>query len=111
MMDAHGVVFRRTGHRDGSVPVVAVPAKASSDAVAEAASVISSLPSGLISQTKRLTARSMDSVTLRLKDKSSVVWGNSAESDRKVEVLEAMLVHIKAKQYDVSVPEQPTTSN
>jgi cell division protein FtsQ len=110
VVDAHGVPFRRTAQRDQTVPLVAVPPRAGGDAVEEAASVISSLPASLLAQTRRLTAHSMDSITLRLKDKSSVVWGNAAESDRKVEVLEAMLAHIKAAQYDVSVPEQPTTS-
>jgi cell division protein FtsQ len=110
MVDSEGIIFRKTGERDKDVPVIAVPKKAGPDAVREAATVVDSLPTSLLAQTKRLTAASMDSITLRMKNKSSVLWGSSTESDRKVEVLEALLKDVRATQYNVSVPEQPTTS-
>ena len=111
VMDVQGVLFQQTRHRAEGLPVVAVRSSAGSSAVVEAASVISSLPADLLAETKRLTARSMDSITLRLTSKSSVIWGSSAESDRKVEVLQALRRHVDAPMYDVSVPGQPTTSN
>ncbi len=110
VLDDQGVLFRTTPARDRGVPVIAVPRKAGADAVREAATVVGSLPAAMLAETKRLTASSMDSITLRLKDKTSVVWGSSAESHLKVEVAQALLAHTKARIYDVSVPEQPATS-
>jgi cell division protein FtsQ len=111
VMDVTGVVFRRTGGRDPDLPVVAVPARLEEAALREVASVVEVLPDDVLGQVRRFTARSMDSITLRLKDKSTVIWGSAAESDRKVEVLGVLLDQVKAAVYDVSVPEQPTTSN
>ena len=68
------------------------------------------MPGGLASQTRRITATTMDSIELHLKRGEVVRWGSAADSDRKVEVLTALMVNGKAAQYDVSVPSQPTTS-
>jgi cell division protein FtsQ len=111
VMDATGVVFRRLGEREVDLPVVSVPARVETAALQEVATVVKALPAPLLDRVRRFTARSMDSITLRLKDKSTVIWGSAAESDRKVEVLGVLLDQVKAAVYDVSVPEQPTTSN
>ncbi len=110
VLDDEGVIFRRTPRRETRLPVIAVGSRAGVEAVREAASVVVTLPRDLLSRTRRLAAASMDSITLRLKDDSVVIWGSAAESDRKVEVLEALLANVKASTYDLSVPEQPTTS-
>lgn len=110
VMDGEGVIFRKTGTRDKALPVVQLPAGSDDDARREVVSVATALPPDLLGQLRRITARSMDSITLRLKDKSEVRWGSGAESERKVEVLALLLDKVKASVYDVSVPEQPTTS-
>jgi cell division protein FtsQ len=111
VMDSTGVVFRRTGQRDSALPVVAVPDRVETEALQEVATVVQALPADLLDQVRRLKARSMDSITLRLKDTSTVIWGSAGDSDRKVEVLGVLLDQVRATVYDVSVPEQPTTSN
>ena len=47
-------------------------------------------------------------VTFTLKSGATVKWGSSEDSDRKAEVL-AVLLRLKAKMYDVSVPGTPVT--
>jgi cell division protein FtsQ len=108
-VDAAGVLFGRTPERDASLPVVQAGPTAGDDALAEAAQVISALPNGVLSDVRRLTARSPDSIELRLKDHSLVRWGSADQTDRKVQVLSVLLAQVKASVYDVSVPEQPTT--
>ncbi len=110
VMDSEGVTFRRTPHRAVRLPVVEVHAQVADEARREAASVVAALPDDLVRSVKRLTATSMDSITLRLKDDSEVAWGSAAESARKVQVLSVLLDRVKAKVYDVSVPEEPTSS-
>jgi cell division protein FtsQ len=109
-VDATGVAFRESGSRTAGLPVVAVKKSSVDDLLPEAAGVAAALPPDLAAQTRRVTAKSIDSVTVHLKDGGVVLWGSSAESDRKVEVLKALMVHSKAATFDVSVPGQPTTS-
>jgi cell division protein FtsQ len=109
-VDGHGVVFREAGAKATGLPVVAVKPSAADDLLSAASAVAAALPPGLVSQTRRITANSLDSVTVHLKDGGTVLWGSSAESDRKVEVLQALMVHSKAGTFNVSVPGMPTTS-
>ena len=78
---------RRTPERDASLPVVQAGPRVGDDALAEAAQVISALPDDVLADVRRLTARSRDSIELRLKDHSLVRWGSADETDRKVQVL------------------------
>jgi cell division protein FtsQ len=110
VMDAEGVVFRETPKRDKALPVVEVRARVDDEALREVASVVTALPDDLLADVRRVTARSMDSISLRLRDHSEVKWGSAAQSDRKVQVLALLLDQVKAAVYDVSVPEQPTSS-
>jgi cell division protein FtsQ len=110
VLDKHGVVFRETRQRSVAMPVVAVARSAGPEVMPDAARVAAALPRDLASVTRRITAATMDSITLRLKDGGVVNWGSAGESDRKVEVLRALLAHTKAHSYDVSVPGEPTTS-
>ena len=107
-MDRSGVLFRPTPLRDARLPIAALAPTADDAARREVASVVASLPDDLLADTRRVKARSMDSITLSLADGRQVKWGSADESDRKVEVL-AILLEQHASVYDVSVPEQPTT--
>lgn len=107
-MDRAGFLFRPTPTRDTVLPVVALAPAADESARQEVASVVAALPGDLLDVTRRVKARSMDSITLALDDGREVKWGSAEESDRKVEVL-AVLLEQRASVYDVSVPEQPTT--
>jgi cell division protein FtsQ len=109
VMDREGVVFRKTAHRHKSLPVVETEGEPRPDALEEVAAVVAVLPDSLQHRVDRLEVRSMDAIRLVLSDGREVVWGSAAESDRKLEVLDALL-RLPAKVYDVSVPGQPTTS-
>jgi cell division protein FtsQ len=108
-VDTHGVIFRQSASRPKAIPVIAVNRSAEGNLLPEAARVAASLPAGLSAQTRRITAATMDSITVRLKNSDVVMWGSSAESYRKVEVLKALMVQGKVTRYDVSVPDQPAT--
>lgn len=110
VMDKEGVLFRRTASRAANLPLVEVSSSVDASASREAASVIALLPEDLLARVERLTASSMDSITLSLTDGRKVRWGSAAETDQKVQVLNVLL-HQRAKVYDVSVPAQPTTRN
>ena len=56
-----------------------------------------------------LEARSVDQISLVLRDGRTVVWGSADQSAEKAKVLQALL-GFDAQQYDVSVPGRPTTS-
>jgi cell division protein FtsQ len=109
VMDAHGVVFAKTPERDRDLPVVELAPDADQAARRETASVVAALPAAMLRDVKQVTARTMDSITLSLDDKTQVRWGSADQTDRKVEVLAVLLDQVKASTYDVSVPEQPTT--
>lgn len=109
VMDDEGVVFRRTPERDASLPVVQAGASAGDDALAEAAKVVAALPASVLTEVKRLTAHTRDSIELRLANHSLVRWGSADDTARKAQVLGVLLENVKASVYDVSVPEQPTT--
>jgi cell division protein FtsQ len=108
-MDATGVVFRRTPERDPSLPIVQAAPGADAKALTEAAKVVDALPDAVLADVRRLTARSPDSIELRLTGHSVVRWGSADDTTRKVQVLTVLLDQVKAAVYDVSVPEQPTT--
>jgi cell division protein FtsQ len=90
--------------------VLAVNASSPDHLLARTAEVAAALPGELASQTRRITATTMDSIELHLKRGGLVKWGSAVDSERKVEVLTALMVNGKASQYDVTVPSQPTTS-
>jgi cell division protein FtsQ len=110
VMDVEGVVFRRTGERDDTVPVVQTPHGLGDEALREVAQVVVALPADLLAETRRVHATTIDSITVTLRGGRRVVWGSAAESERKAEVLRVLLGQ-EAHVYDVSVPEQPTTSS
>lgn len=111
VMDGAGVVFRETGDPQPGLPRVALATEADLSARKEVASVVSALPADLLTDVRQVSARSMDSITLAMKDKTQIKWGSADETDRKIEVLGLLLQKVKASMYDVSVPEHPTTSN
>jgi cell division protein FtsQ len=110
VLDAQGVAFRHSSARPAGIPVIAVNRSSAPTLAPEAARVAAALPPDLAAQIRRITAATMDSIMVRLKDHDVVMWGSSAQSYRKVEVLKALMVHGKASSYDVSVPGEPTTA-
>ena len=108
-MDSDGVLFRTYARPPVGMPRVLSTATVSSDALAEAARVIGSLPSGLAARVDHVGVRGIDQVTLTMRSGATVLWGSDAQSVLKAEVLVKLLAH-RAGTYDVSVPGQPVTS-
>lgn len=106
-VDADGVLFRGYASRPAGLPVVRISAGTRTEALAEAARVIDALPGDLAADVAHLSVRTVDSISLELRNGRTVFWGSAEDSASKAEVL-AVLLRQKASVYDVSVPGQPT---
>lgn len=106
------VYLDATGARFGSaaVPANGMPVVVASGDVpaASALAVVDALPAALRRSVTTVTARTRDDVVLTLADGVTVRWGSAEQSDRKAAVL-AGLLHVKARSYDVSAPDLPTS--
>jgi cell division protein FtsQ len=108
-MDAEGVVFREYKRPPPGLPRVETSIGTTSKALREAAAVISALPEPVVALVDHVQVETVDQISLVLKDGRVVIWGSSADSDTKAEVL-LELLKTQAQVYDVSVPSRPTTS-
>ena len=106
-MDASGVVFRDFARRPARLPLVKVPGGTRDEALAEGAAVVGALPFRLARKVDYVEVRSVDEISLHLRDGRLVMWGSAGRSDDKAEVLDALLER-PGQVYDVSVPGQPT---
>ncbi|TIC80980.1 FtsQ-type POTRA domain-containing protein [Nocardioides sp. GY 10127] len=108
-LDGDGVVFAAPSSVTDPLPQVRTSGTVTTAALREAAGVVEALPADLAKKVRYVVVRSADEVVLRLTGDRTVVWGSSADSATKAEVLEVLL-GIDASTYDVSVPSTPTTS-
>lgn len=106
LMDRTGVLYRQTAGRDPAEPIVEVDAGPGPETLRQVAAVLGALPADIAEQTRRVTASSVDSIVLHLRDGGEVTWGSAAESAQKAAVLGALMTG-SASKYDVSVPSQP----
>ncbi len=109
-VDAEGVIYRELRSKPSHVPQLKVK-PSNGQAVEAAAMVASELASAdptLLDRIKSISAKSQDSVELKLDGGKSVSWGGPEKTDQKVKTLLALL-KVKATHYDVSAPERPTT--
>jgi cell division protein FtsQ len=106
-MDASGVVFRDFARRPAGLPLVKVPGGTGDDALAEGAAVVGALPFRLARRVQYVEVRTVDAISLHLRDGRLVKWGSAGRSDDKAAVLDALLKR-PGQVYDVSVPGQPT---
>lgn len=112
-MDEEGVLFEKTADRSElprRLPEVAVNPREAADTRRSVAAVVEALPPNILAKVRRVTAQSMDSITLHLNEATTVTWGSSAESAAKAEVLAILLTRSDARLLDVSVPQFPTSS-
>jgi cell division protein FtsQ len=107
-MDADGVLFRDFAAAP-DLPRVLMPAGTRSEAMREAARVITALPADLVGRVDHVRVETVDAISLALRGGRSVVWGSAEQSAAKAEVVDALLSAVEAEVYDVSVPGQPTT--
>jgi cell division protein FtsQ len=113
-LDRYGVDFRslRTEPKHlTEVRVETATARKRQQALEGAAAVLELLRTddpGLLKKVQYIRVASKDSIQLVLGKNRTVTWGSAAKGEQKLTVLRSLL-RIKARGYDVSAPEQPTT--
>ena len=108
-LDAEGIVFRDYKSAPPGLPRVRPTTSAGTDALKEAAGVVSALPDDLAARVDHVEVQTIDQITLVLRDGRQVMWGSADESELKATVLVTLLQNQEAKVYDVSVPGSPVT--
>jgi cell division protein FtsQ len=109
VVDAAGVVLESSPDRPAGLPLLQIdddgPEGTGFAAMAE---VLVALPPEVLAQVDTISARTRDDVTLRLTGSDQrVVWGSAEDSDRKADILAALLARFAASgpgEYDVSAP-------
>ncbi|VXC01692.1 cell division protein FtsQ/DivIB [Aeromicrobium sp. 9AM] len=79
------------------------------EAVAAVVQLIEDDDRALRKQVQAVSAATKDSIELNLTKGRTVLWGSRGDASHKLTVLRALL-RIDAKRYDVSAPDQPTTT-
>jgi cell division protein FtsQ len=108
LVDADGVSFRITEKRPDGLPLAKVTGPRREVTLRSVVAVSAALPDQLRGRVRIVSASSPDSISLELDGDVKVVWGSAERSDRKAEVLLA-LMRRPAEVYDVSAPELPVT--
>ena len=107
-LDAEGIVFREYKSVPKGRPRIRPGSAAGTDALQEAATVVSALPKDLATRVDHVEVATVDQITLVLRDQRQVLWGSAEESELKAEVVDKLLAAQEASFYDVSVPGNPT---
>lgn len=108
-LDADGVVFRDYQAVPKGMPRIRPGGAAGTDALKEAATVVSALPDDLATRVDHVEVETVDQITLVMRDQRQVLWGSAEQSALKAEVIDRLLAAVQAPVYDVSVPGNPTT--
>jgi cell division protein FtsQ len=107
-LDAEGVVFRDYRSAPPGMPRIRPGGAAGTDALKEAATVVSALPRDLAARVDHVEVATVDQITLVMRDQRQVLWGSAEESELKAQVIDRLLAAEQARVYDVSVPGNPT---
>jgi len=104
-IDAEGIAY----HSPTALPKKLLTIEGTDpDALGTAVRIYRQLPPEIAHKIASLTAKSRDDVTFTLGSGAVVRWGNDQKADQKIAVLTALLPR-RARMYDVSAPELPTT--
>ena len=109
VLDGTGVAFDTVRTRPKGLPMVSARSGAGARTVRAAMDVLAAVPVRVRRQLVEVRAASPEQVTLRLTRGRTVVWGSPDRGERKAVVLTALMPR-KARVYDVSAPDAPTTS-
>ena len=107
-VDDDGVLFGSYPRRPDDLPLLQTAPDVKSEALAEAARVVTSLRPDINALVERVDVETVDRIRLRLADGRTVMWGSAEDSGQNADVL-AVLLEQKAQEIDVSVPGRPTT--
>lgn len=106
-LDANGVVFRDFTKPPHSLPLIKIAPDTRGEAMAEGAAVVGVLPDDITDRIRYVELRTVDQISLVLRNGDVVVWGSADDADEKAAVLAALLKQ-DGQEYDVSVPGHPT---
>lgn len=109
VVDAAGVVLDASPARPERLPLLQVDEDGAEGAgFAAMVEVLVALPPDVLAQVESIGARTRDDVTLTLVgSEQRVVWGSAADSERKADILAALLARFASAgpgEYDVSAP-------
>lgn len=109
-VDASGVVFRKLTAKPKGLARLNVSARETKtlEAAAQVADELASVDPEFFARVGSISAKSQDSIELTFDGNKTVVWGDSENTQQKVQTLDALL-KVPARRYDVSAPERPTT--
>lgn len=107
-VDDEGVLFGSYARKPDELPLIATAPDVKSEALAEAAHVVTSLRADIAAKVDRVDVESVDRIRLQLDGGRTVMWGSAEQSAQKAAVL-AVLLDQPGTQIDVSVPGRPTT--
>ncbi|QIX28647.1 FtsQ-type POTRA domain-containing protein [Nocardioides sp. JQ2195] len=107
-IDSTGFSFRSYRSLPTNLPLIKIDDDTEDEAVTEGANVVASLPPAIARKVEHVELRTIDQISLVLRDGRRILWGSAERSDDKSAVI-AQLIKRKARIYDVSVPNQPTT--
>ncbi len=105
-VDAPGIRFDNVAKAPKGMSVIRARDQVS---LATAIAIITGLPADWKRQVPLVVATSRDNVVLQWPPGSTVQWGSAERMDMKISVLRALLPQ-RARRYDVSAPDLPTTS-
>jgi cell division protein FtsQ len=106
-----GVQVGRVDAAPDGLPVVDVPV-GDKRTLGAVLSVLQQLPADLLAQVGDVSARTQDTVTMKLRDGVQVDWGSASETPLKIAVLSALRASpaaAGATVIDVSAPRLPIT--
>jgi cell division protein FtsQ len=107
LFDRDGVDFA-TGPPPPALPYLDVDNPGPTDLATKAAlAVLTALRTEIAAQVGRIAAPSVASITLKLADGRTVIWGTNDRTEEKAEKLAALLTQ-PGRTYDVSSPDLPT---
>ena len=109
ILDRTGVAFDTVRTRPKGLPMVSARPGSGAPTLRAAMDVLAAVPVRVRRQLVEVRAASPEQVTLRLTRGRTVVWGSPDRGERKAVVLTALMPR-KARVYDVSAPDAPTTS-
>ena len=113
LVDRFGVTIRDVASQPDGLPLLSIVSNGTvlrgDPAVRAAAIVLTELPPRVARQVRDVTATSPSAVSVRLADRSVVVWGSTALAKEKATEL-TLLMHRHARSYDVSDPGSPMVS-
>jgi cell division protein FtsQ len=106
-LDGEGVLFAQIVTVPAGMPELHAGSEITKEALREGANVVAALPVRLSRQVAFVDVRTVDNISLHMRNGDLVRWGNASQTDAKAAVL-TLLLRQRGSVFDVSSPGQPT---